>query len=101
MAEMADFGISAGQSVAVVWDKSSPVEALKDLVDKLQALTGDKGQVSVENINQLLQSAHKESSFDVVLSGVIPGSTTAHSAEILAEMARILRPGGCLFSKSQ
>lgn len=55
MAEMADFGISAGQSVAVVWDKSSPVEALKDLVDKLQALTGDKGQVSVENINQLLQ----------------------------------------------
>lgn len=99
MAEMADFGISAGQSVAVVWDKSSPVEALKDLVDKLQALTGDKGQVSVENINQLLQSAHKESSFDVVLSGVIPGSTTAHSAEILAEMARILRPGGCLFLK--
>lgn len=44
-------------------------------------------------------AAHKESSFDVVLSGVIPGSTTAHSAEILAEMARILRPGGCLFLK--
>uniref|UniRef100_A0A480YRF8 Anamorsin n=2 Tax=Sus scrofa TaxID=9823 RepID=A0A480YRF8_PIG len=99
MAEMADLGISAGQSVAVVWDKSSPAEALKDLVDKLQVLTGDKGRVSVENINQLLQSAHKESSFDVVLSGVIPGSTTAHSAEILAEMARILRPGGCLFLK--
>uniref|UniRef100_A0A7N5JIW7 Cytokine induced apoptosis inhibitor 1 n=1 Tax=Ailuropoda melanoleuca TaxID=9646 RepID=A0A7N5JIW7_AILME len=94
---MADFGISAGQSVAVVWDKSSPVEALKDLVDKLQTLTGDEGQVSVENINQLLQSAHKESSFDIILSGVVPGSTTLHSAEILAEMARILRPGGCLF----
>uniref|UniRef100_A0A8C3WT68 Cytokine induced apoptosis inhibitor 1 n=1 Tax=Catagonus wagneri TaxID=51154 RepID=A0A8C3WT68_9CETA len=96
---MADFGISAGQSVAVVWDKSSPGEALKDLVDKLQASTGNEGRVSVENINQLLQSAHKESSFDVVLSGVIPGSTTVHSAEILAEMARILRPGGCLFLK--
>uniref|UniRef100_A0A8C2Y2H9 Cytokine induced apoptosis inhibitor 1 n=1 Tax=Capra hircus TaxID=9925 RepID=A0A8C2Y2H9_CAPHI len=96
---MADFGISAGQFVAVIWDKSSPAEALKDLVDKLQALTGDEGRVSVENINQLLQSAHKESSFDIVLSGVIPGSTTLHSAEILAEMARILRPGGCLFLK--
>uniref|UniRef100_A0A8C7BFG9 Cytokine induced apoptosis inhibitor 1 n=1 Tax=Neovison vison TaxID=452646 RepID=A0A8C7BFG9_NEOVI len=94
---MAQYGISAGQSVAVVWDKSSPVEALKNLVDKLQTLTGDEGQVSVENINQLLQSAHKESSFDIILSGVIPGSTTLHSAEILAEMARILRPGGCLF----
>ncbi|PNI63761.1 CIAPIN1 isoform 3 [Pan troglodytes] len=83
---MADFGISAGQFVAVVWDKSSPVEALKGLVDKLQALTGNEGRVSVENINQLLQC-------------LVPGSTTLHSAEILAEIARILRPGGCLFLK--
>lgn len=52
---MADFGISAGQFVAVVWDKSSPVEALKELVDELQVLTGSEGRVSVENINQLLQ----------------------------------------------
>ncbi|XP_006897191.1 PREDICTED: anamorsin [Elephantulus edwardii] len=94
---MADFGISAGQCVAVVWDISSPVEALKDLVNKLQTLTGSEGHVSVENVKQLLQSAHKESSFDVILSGVVPGSTILHDAEILAEMARILRPGGCLF----
>lgn len=52
---MAAFGISAGQCVAVVWDKSASVEALKELVDQLQGLTGDAGQVSVENINQLLQ----------------------------------------------
>uniref|UniRef100_A0A5F9CQX6 Cytokine induced apoptosis inhibitor 1 n=2 Tax=Oryctolagus cuniculus TaxID=9986 RepID=A0A5F9CQX6_RABIT len=97
--EMAEFGISAGQAVAVVWDKSSPVEALKELVDKLHVLTGSEGQVSVENVNQLLQSAHKESSFDVILSGVVPGSSMLHSAEVLAEMARILRPGGCLFLK--
>uniref|UniRef100_A0ABI7VWW8 Anamorsin N-terminal domain-containing protein n=1 Tax=Felis catus TaxID=9685 RepID=A0ABI7VWW8_FELCA len=96
---MADYGVSAGQFVAVIWDQSSPAEALKDLVEKLRTLTGGEGQVSVENISQLLQSAHKESSFDVILSGVIPGSTTLHSTEILAEMARILRPGGCLFLK--
>lgn len=54
-AGMADFGISPGQSVAVVWDKPSPLEALKDLVEKLQALTGSEGRVSVENVNQLLQ----------------------------------------------
>uniref|UniRef100_A0A2K5PFM9 Cytokine induced apoptosis inhibitor 1 n=1 Tax=Cebus imitator TaxID=2715852 RepID=A0A2K5PFM9_CEBIM len=96
---MADFGISAGQFVAVIWDKSSSIEALKYLVDKLQVLTGNEGRVSVENINQLLQSAHKESSFDIILSGLVPGSTTLHSAEILAEIARILRPGGCLFLK--
>ncbi|XP_054567167.1 anamorsin isoform X3 [Eptesicus fuscus] len=98
-ARMADFGVSAGQSVAVVWDKPSPPGALRDLVGKLQALTGSEGRVSVENIHQLLQSAHKESSFDVILAGAIPGSCTLHSAEILAEMARILRPGGCLFLK--
>uniref|UniRef100_A0A2I3RJX8 Anamorsin n=1 Tax=Pan troglodytes TaxID=9598 RepID=A0A2I3RJX8_PANTR len=85
---MADFGISAGQFVAVVWDKSSPVEALKGL-----------GHGSVENMNQLLQSAHKESSFDIILSGLVPGSTTLHSAEILAEITQILQPGGCLFLK--
>ncbi|XP_045149836.1 anamorsin [Echinops telfairi] len=96
---MADYGISAGQRVAVIWDASSPEEALKCLVEKLRALTGSEDHVSVENLSQLLQSAHKESSFDVILSGVVPGSTTLHSPEVLAEMARILRPGGCLFLK--
>lgn len=69
---MADFGISAGQFVAVIWDKSSPVEALKDLVDKLQALTGDEGRVSVENINQLLQCKYlPRLSFRAVMRGVL------------------------------
>lgn len=35
----------------------------------------------------------------MILSGVVPGSSMLHTAEILAEMARILRPGGCLFLK--
>lgn len=52
---MADFGVAAGQCVAVVWDKSSPAESLKGLVEELQALTGSEGRVSVENVDQLLQ----------------------------------------------
>uniref|UniRef100_A0A8C5NVK7 Anamorsin n=1 Tax=Jaculus jaculus TaxID=51337 RepID=A0A8C5NVK7_JACJA len=48
-------GISASQLVAVIWDKSSPEKALKDLVDRLQRLTGSEGQVLMENVNQLLQ----------------------------------------------
>lgn len=98
-AGMAEFGISPGQLVAVFCDKSSSEEALKKLVGRVQGLTGSEGQVFVENITQLLQSAHKESSFDVILSGIVPGSTSLHSPEALAEMARILRPGGCLFLK--
>ncbi|XP_006035548.1 anamorsin [Alligator sinensis] len=96
---MAEYGISVGQRVAVVWDRSARVEALKDLVDKIHMLVGAGSRVSVENIDQLSYSSHTESSFDVVLSGMVPGSTTLHSAEVLAEIARILKPGGCVLLK--
>ncbi|NWH86992.1 CPIN1 protein, partial [Aegithalos caudatus] len=96
---MGEYGVAAGQRVAIVWDSSSPVEALKDLVDKVQALVGADNSVSVENVNQLPQSAHKESSFDVILSGMVPGSTAQHSVELLAEVARILKPGGRVLLK--
>ncbi|NXA41606.1 CPIN1 protein, partial [Eudromia elegans] len=96
---MGEYGIEPGQRVAVVWDTSSPVEALKDLVDRIQALVGAETHVSVENVNQLSQSAHGESSFDVILSGMVPGSTAQHSADVLAEIARILKPGGRVLLK--
>ncbi|KAM8984475.1 anamorsin isoform 1-T1 [Ara ararauna] len=96
---MGEYGVAPGQRVAIIWDSSSPVEALKDLVDKIQALVGAGNRVSVENVNQLSQSAHKESGFDVILSGMVPGSTAQHSAEVLAEIARILKPGGCVLLK--
>ncbi|NWH66433.1 CPIN1 protein, partial [Geococcyx californianus] len=96
---MGEYGVTSGQRVAIIWDSSSPVEALKDLVDKIQALVGADNRVAVENVNQLSQSAHRESSFDVVLSGMVPGSTAQHSAELLAEIARILKPGGRVLLK--
>lgn len=44
-------------------------------------------------------AAHRESSFDVILSGMVPGSAAQHSVELLAEVARILKPGGRVFLK--
>ncbi|XP_062997209.1 anamorsin [Elgaria multicarinata webbii] len=96
---MAEHGISRGQQVAVVWDSHSSTEELQSLVQNIQAIVGAEGRVSVENIDQLLQSSHKESSFDVVLSGLVPGSSTVHSAEVLAEIARIVKPGGRILLK--
>nr|XP_056718707.1 anamorsin [Euleptes europaea] len=91
---MAEHKISPGQQVVVVWDSHSSPEALQNFVQNIQAAVGAEGRVSVENLNQLLQSSHKESSFDTVLSGLVPGSLTMHSAEVLAEIARIVKPGG-------
>ncbi|XP_015265136.1 PREDICTED: anamorsin [Gekko japonicus] len=96
---MAQHKISPGQQVAVVWDIHSSTEALQSLVKNLQATVGAEGHISVENLNQLLQSSHKESRFDTVLSGVVPGSLTVHSAQVLAEIARIIKPGGRVLLK--
>lgn len=35
----------------------------------------------------------------MVLAGMVPGSTAQHSAEVLAEIARILKPGGRVLLK--
>lgn len=52
--------------MAVIWDSSSPVEALKDLVDKIQTLVGTDNRVAVENVNQLFQCKN-ELNFSVFL----------------------------------
>uniref|UniRef100_A0A6B2F594 Anamorsin n=1 Tax=Bothriechis nubestris TaxID=1766655 RepID=A0A6B2F594_9SAUR len=96
---MAEYGISLGEQVAVVCDSYASPEALQKFVQDVQAIIGAESHISVENINQLLYSSHKESSFDVVLSGLVPGSLTQHSAEVLAEIARIVKPGGRVLLK--
>ncbi|KAM4721848.1 anamorsin [Rhinophrynus dorsalis] len=93
---MEELGVSllSGQRVAVTWDGSSSTEGLELLVSKLQDAVSTQGKVSVENIERLLQSALADSSFDVVLLGLVPGSVCVHSSEVFAEVARILKPGG-------
>ncbi|XP_067906129.1 anamorsin isoform X2 [Heterodontus francisci] len=88
------FDIKAGHNVAVIWDSSTAAELYTKLVEDIRAVTGALGYVAMENIERLRMSAHSESSFNVVLSGLVPSSATVHSFEIFAEIARILKPGG-------
>jgi len=41
-------------------------------------------------------AGYPESSFDTVLSGVLPPSLLSHTLDLLAEMARIMKPSGTI-----
>ncbi|XP_077451589.1 anamorsin isoform X3 [Stigmatopora argus] len=91
---MANLNIKMGDKVLFIWAQPSSPMTLMKFGDNLSAIVGPNGKVSVENMDMLLPSSHAESSFDWVLSCLLSDILFIHSSEILAEMARVLKPGG-------
>ncbi|PFX21834.1 Anamorsin [Stylophora pistillata] len=92
---MAETGeVKQGQHILVIWSGITPPKKIEEIVIQLNSSVGSTGVVAVENEERLKLSSHPESSFDVVLSGMMLPSFLVHSLDILAEIARILKPSG-------
>ncbi|KJE92529.1 anamorsin [Capsaspora owczarzaki ATCC 30864] len=98
LADIASRVVRPGQRVLLL---ANPAIASAAIVDALQLLNGVVGTdssapVALEQADRLLQVSLAASSFDVVLAGVLAPHVEWHDSDLLAELARILKPSGCL-----
>lgn len=86
--------ILPGQHVLVLWSSANPPTNIQNVVEALRNQTGSEGKVQVEHVDIIHSSAHQSSSFDVAISGLLSPSSYIHNTELLAEIARVLKPNG-------
>jgi len=87
--------VKPSHRVLLIWsDLGSAPEQLQSAVADIQAIVGAAPKVCVENAERLSMSSHKPSSFDLVFSGCLGLATINHDLDMLAQIAKLVAPGG-------
>ncbi|XP_055339798.1 anamorsin homolog [Paramacrobiotus metropolitanus] len=84
----------AGKNVLLLWYGGVNTDALQNVARGFTEQIGASSRLTVENVERLKISNYSSSSFDVVISGVLPPWTFVHDDQILPEILRIVRPEG-------
>lgn len=84
-----------GERVLVLWQKLDGESdgALKAAIERLKADVGGRGSVALENAERLAMGGHSSSTFDAVFSCCLWPFAIDHSLELMAEVARLAKPG--------
>lgn len=88
------FGIAAGQTVLLVWNSGNAVESLENVVTEIKTVLGTAGKINVENIDRLHLANYENSTFDIIISGVVSPQTLIHSSELLGSFIKLVKPCG-------
>uniref|UniRef100_A0A0A9Z9I8 Anamorsin homolog n=2 Tax=Lygus hesperus TaxID=30085 RepID=A0A0A9Z9I8_LYGHE len=93
---MVDLALKSGENVLLVNSKDVDSDAVVSLVSEISKIIGPSGSVKVENSSRLTEGDHPDSTFDVVLSGIIHPQNVVHSIEFLSVLVKATKPSGRL-----
>ncbi|GFS10857.1 anamorsin homolog [Elysia marginata] len=90
--------LASGTKVLLLWAGSQMSANMQNVASTiLEKVKGGEGRIQLEHIDRLLLSAHPNSHFDVVVSGLVNPLETKHTTEILGELCRVLKSSGTLY----
>ncbi|KAK6185963.1 hypothetical protein SNE40_008089 [Patella caerulea] len=94
---MESITVKDGQKVLVLWGGQQPSANVTDVINNLTKKVGETGKIQLEHIDRLALAPHSDSSFDIVVSGVLEPGVIYHNIDNLAVMCRVLCPGGKIY----